>query len=121
MATAPAEKLKKREKEPDFKDFINKLLNDVEMSKSGFTPKVVQQYEVAGQKSLDEKEKQQRLERVPSRPLGKMVVSKNEATKKDISPLMTENAIEKAISLGDVIDAAAERNKKPNFDRWVRS
>ena len=122
MATAAAGKLEKKKEEQDFRQIINDLLNQAMASKGGFKPEVVQQYEVAGRKSLEEKEKQQRLESVPSRPIGKIVVSKNEVPKNEkrgLSPIMTESAIEKAMGLGEKMELAALEGKKISFRGWV--
>lgn len=123
MGATAAGKLEKKKEEQDFRKIINDVISQALASKGGFRPEVVQQYEVVGLESRKERESQKRLVSVPSRPLEKIVVSKNEGVKKEISPHMTEKAIEGAVLLGEIIEKAAEQDnkKKLTFGQWVKS
>ena len=120
--TGPTQSMKKKEEKEDFAQFINKLLNDVDKARKGFTPEVVGQFYEEGARANQRRETQKReellKEATPSRQFPNIVIKKKEEQKTIVSPLMTQHAIEAAVDLGERLELAAQ-GRKLNLQEWI--
>ncbi len=119
----------------DIVQMINRLLDEADKSRRGFTPDVVNEFfregmaanqrrgqQAAGAQAqaTQQQRREQISEMTPRRPLDNMVVSRREEMEQRvlISPHMTQRAIVAAVNLGERIELAAQ-GRRLNLRDWV--
>lgn len=115
----------------DVIQLINRILEEADKSRRGFTPEVIDEFYREGlsanQKRLEaqtwtgaQRREQPISEVTPRRPLDNLVFSRREEMEQRamLSPHMTQRAIVAAVDLGERLELAAQ-GRKLNLRDWV--